>query len=139
MASKIAPLRPGVSGTAYHIPGKCTGHPAFFNHRYTVDEHVGHTDGESIRSVVCRHSVNRGGIEHHEVGPHALFDHSAVGEVLALRGERRELANGVRQAELALLAHVLGEDPRIGPIGARVWMVRTKDTFGRSSRIVIVN
>src|SRR5262249_16026727 len=60
-------------------------------------------------------------------------------EVLALRGERRELANGVRQAELTLLAHVLGEDPGIGAIGARVWMVRTEDTFGRSSRIVIVN
>src|SRR5215813_8470071 len=109
------------------MPGKCTGHSAFFNYRYTVDEHVSHADGESIGIVVCRHMVNHGGIEHHEIGPHALFDHSAVGEVLALRGERRELANGVRQAELTLLAHVLGEDPGIGAIGARVWMVRTED------------
>src|SRR5262249_4950351 len=57
-ASKIAALRPGVSGTAYHMPGKCTGHPAFFNYRYAVDEHVGHADGESIGIVVCRHIVN---------------------------------------------------------------------------------
>ena len=78
-------------------------------------------------------------VEHHDVRPHPHLEHAAVAEAHALRRQRGELPDRVLQRQPPLLAHVLPQDARKRPVGARVRVLLAEQAVGRGALRVVVD
>src|SRR5215469_3953994 len=105
-----------VSGTSYDFAGKGSGHSAFCDDGNSVHEHVVHSLRELVRLLESSEVTNGCGIEDDDVGPHALFEDTAVNEAHALRGEGAELADRIFESKSMIFANVLSQDAREGSI-----------------------
>ena len=83
--------------------------------------------------------MKRVGIENHDIGPHAGFDHAPVGQPQARGGQRAEFPDGVRQRKCAVFADVLAQDVRKCPISARVRMLLAEQAVGRRALRIVAH
>ena len=119
-----------VTGAAEHFSGTCTGHFAFVDDRDAVDQDIVHSLRKLIGIVEGGEVADRGGIEDHDIGPHAGAEKAAAFEPQALSWLGGEFADGVFESELVLFANVFAQDTGERAVGARMRMFLTENSFG---------
>ena len=128
-----------VAGAAQHLPGKSFRHLSLIDHWHAVHQDVLHSFRKLIGIVEGRAVAHGGGIEDYDVGPHAGFEDSAIGQAHALRGQRGELADGIFQGQNFFFADILGQNARERSVGARVRMRLAENSFGRCAFGIVVD
>src|SRR5579872_5309871 len=95
------------SRTAKDLPWKLVRLLPAVNHRHSIHQHVLHPHGELIRLFERGPIRNFRWIEHHDIRPHALFEHASIRQSHSLSRQRAEFANRLLQPQLLFLAHIL--------------------------------
>ena len=109
---------------------------AVFDYMDTIYEDVFHASRVLVRfferGVIgdcCR-------IEHHDVGEHSFFQHTAMIELEILRGLRTQTADRFRQGKDFFVATIFAEDPRETAVSARMRVRFQERTFRRLGRFI---
>ncbi len=108
-------------------PGEDARVTALVHDDLPVHDHLLDADRELLRLAPRGRRLHGLRVEDDDVGLEAVAEEPAVGQAQALGGERRHLADGVRQAEPALLADELGQDDRERAVGPRAGIVPDQD------------
>ena len=128
-----------VSWAAQDFAGEGARHLSLIDHGDAVHQDVFHSFGKLIGIVEGGAVADGGGIEDDHVGPHAGFEHSAIGEAHALRGQRGEFADRIFEGQNFFFADIFGQDARERSVGARVGMRLAENSFGRGAFGIVVD
>src|SRR6185503_4789343 len=103
------------------------GHRALLEDDLAIDDHGADPGGVAVRLLERRGVGDAGGVEHRNVGLHALLEHAAVGKAEALRRKRRHLLYRGLERQQLQLADVAPEHPHERAVAARVRHVAAED------------